>query len=812
MNKRFADLAIDLPVKGLFTYSIPPELEGQASPGKRALVPFGRRRVTGYIVGLKGSSSIENTKAILDILDERPIFDSRRLAFFRWFASYYFAPLGEALGLICPAGTSIKSFRHLRLTEKGEGFLQSNGEKGDIEKAGVEILRALKKRGGRASLDTLVKGFKRRPVHSIVENLKKEGLISEEILIKGGAGAKIERVVSILSEAVTGDLGALARKRPLQARILDYLKRNGSTALGTLRKELGSIDRAVKSLEAAGLVKVKSRELRRSPIESIRSRSLLHEPNAGQARALEAISRGIRSRKFSPFLLYGVTGSGKTLVYLKAAQEAIDSGRGVIYLVPEITLTPWPAAYLEELFPGRVAVVHSGLSDGERYDEWRRILRGEADIVVGTRSALFSPLKDPGLIIVDEEHDPSYKQEEGIRYNARDAALMLAKHLDAAVVLGSATPSVETFYNAKKGKLTLLTLSERVPGARLPDVELMDMRGVRGAAISERLGELLKETVSSGHQAILFLNRRGFSNFLICRDCGHTFRCLNCTVSLTFHKGAKLLRCHYCDFATAVPEECPSCRGRDLHNPGLGTEKVEEEVRALLPEARVGRMDRDTTRRKGAAARIIEAMEDREVDILVGTQMVSKGHHFPGATLVGIISGDTSLNIPDFRSAERTFQLIAQASGRCGRGDAPGVVLVQTLNPGHYCLRAAVTHDYEGFFEEELRIREEVFYPPFTRLCNIRIEGLKEDRVARSAALLGEFSRGLQERYKGIMILGPAPSLISRLRGRFRWQLLIKARDHRVLNSFVSTLIKEFESRGKGGVTILVDMDPVTVV
>ncbi|MBI5644039.1 MAG: primosomal protein N' [Deltaproteobacteria bacterium] len=801
MKPIFAEIAVELPVEQTFTYAVPGELKHLASVGKRALVPFGRRTLTGYILSLTDSAGeVSGIKPILDVIDSEPIFDEKRLKFFKWLSSYYFAPIGEALSLIHPAGTNIKSRRHFEITEAGEGSV--HGKKG-LEQ---EILKAVSKG---AALSTLLKTFRGKPVHSAVERLKKEGLLTEEALLKGGGPEKTERFVKVKGGTA---LPHLLKRSPIQARVYEYLIKNGESSSSAIRKDLGNVAEAVKRLAEKGFVDVAERQVLRNPISEIVPRAENHEPNTEQQAAINQISESLKKNTFSPFLLYGVTGSGKTLVYLKILAEVIRSGKKAVILAPEIALTPWPAAYLAALFPGRIALAHSGLSPGERLDEWGRILRGEADIVVGARSALFSPVKDLGLIIVDEEHESSYKQEDGIKYNARDSALMLGKYLGITVVLGSATPSVETFYNALTGKITPIYLRNRVNKQILPKIEILDMKGDK-AVISERLKSLMGDAFAEGHQALLFLNRRGFSNSVICRDCGQTFKCLNCSVSLTMHKRGNVLKCHYCDLSIPIPEACPTCKGVDLAAPGTGTEKVEEEVRSLFPGIRVGRMDRDTTRKKGSAKRIIDAVEDRKVDVLIGTQMVSKGHHFPGITLAGVISGDTSLNIPDFRSSERTFQLITQAAGRAGRGDVAGTVVIQTLNPLHYCFKNALTHDYDGFYKEEIELREETSYPPFTRVCNLRIEGSKEDRVIQAACELKGIAEGIVSR-KGycVTILGPAPSPLKMIRGQHRWQMLIKGGELKTLHTFLKGLKTAFDSKKRSGVTLTIDMDPLNII
>ncbi len=799
MEEIYAEVAVELPVEGTFSYIVPPSLKGDAGVGKRAIVPFGKRTVTAYIVGLtRTPPEVKEVKSIIDLLDSDPVFDEKKLKFFRWLSSYYFAPLGLTLSLIHPAPLSVKSRRTFHITESGEKAL--------MHETGVArgILEAAK---SGIAVSTLAKRFKGKPLYSTIEKLKRAGFLDEFVSLKNFA-PKFEREAVLTGTVIDPDK---LKKTPAQARVYEYLLENGSSKLKDLKENLGDISQAIKKLEEKGLVSIREKEVLRNPLSDITPRSAPFEPNEEQEAAIKEIAASFGKNSFSPFLLYGITGSGKTLVYLKILEEALKYGKKAILLAPEIALTPWPAAYLMEKFPGRVAIAHSGLSKGERVDEWRRILKNEVDIVVGARSALFSPVKDLGLIIVDEEHETSYKQEEGVRYNARDAALMLGKTLGITVVLGSATPSVETFYNAKEGKIAPLFLKKRVGKGTLPQVEIMDMRGKKWEIFSDRLKGLLTETLSAGEQALLFLNRRGFSPSIICRDCGRTFTCLNCSVTLTMHKKSAVLKCHYCDMSQPLPDECPGCKGVDLVQPGFGTEKIEEEVKALFPKARVYRMDRDTTRGKGSAKKIIDAVEEKKVDILIGTQMVAKGHHFPGISLVGIISGDTSLNIPDFRSSERTFQLITQAAGRAGRGDIPGKVVVQTLNPGQYSFKNALTHDYTGFYEEEIIIRKEAFYPPYSRICNLRVESNKEERAISAAADLKKAAeRLLGKKDHGIEILGPAPALLSKLKGRYRWQMLVKGRDLKTMHGLLKSVKSAFEAKKQSTVSLIIDMDPVT--
>lgn len=801
MRKPFAEIAVALPIESAFTYAVPPELEGDAALGKRALVPFGKRLVTGYIIGLHASPppGIKDIKPIADILDAYPLFDEKRLKFFKWLSSYYFAPLGEALSLIHPGAANLKSSRLIRASADVE-------VPSGLCRLEASILEAAAGKG--VSVSALKKRFSGKPVYSVISRLGKKGLIVEEDSIEGGGSKKTERLVKLLHQGA-----AEAVKAPLQKNVLAFLDGAGGEAtMGALVDGLGNGARnAVARLAEKGMVKIEERRVHRDPFSAIAPRQVLFEPNAEQKAAIDRIAEAIHTGGYSPFLLYGVTGSGKTLVYLKALQKAVEAGKRAIILSPEIALTPWPAAYLSALFPGRVALAHSGLSEGERLDEWQKAVEGRADIVVGARSALFTPLSSLGLIIVDEEHETSYKQEDGVRYNARDSALMLAKHLGITVVLGSATPSIETFHNANSGKLAPLVITKRVDSRPLPTMELEDMRGKK-EVVSDRLSSLLSETLASGRQSLLFLNRRGFGSSIICKDCGRRFECLNCSVPLTLHKGKRKLLCHYCDLSIPAPSLCPDCSGANLASIGAGTERVEEEVLRILPEARVGRMDRDTASLKGAARRIIEEVEDKKLDVLIGTQMASKGHHFPGVTLVGVVSGDTSLNIPDFRSTERTFQLITQAAGRAGRGGDPGHVVIQTLNPGHYCFRAIMGHDYDCFFMDEIENRRELLYPPFTRLCVLRFDGLKEGEVAKAAnALKMAAEKIIMAKKFEIFALGPAPALVKMVKNRHRWQILLKSREITPLHSLVRALKAHFEA-GKSRVALSIDMDPATVV
>lgn len=623
---------------------------------------------------------------------------------------------------------------------------------------------------------------------------------------------KKERFVSITLRA--GEIGPMT---PKEKNVLDYVKAMEKVAVKELNAEFKRPTDVIKRLSTKGLICVMEEEVSRVACK--------HNPGVGayghtplltesQEKAFNAIKEAMDKGGFSPFLLHGVTGSGKTEIYLRVIENGLKRGKGAIVLVPEISLTPQLLNRFRSRFGDKVAALHSALSDGERFDEWRRIKSGEARIVVGARSAVFAPVEDLGILVVDEEHDHSYKQEESLRYNARDLALVRGKMVKGIVILGSATPSMESYHNAKTGKLNCLNLPARVEERPMPKITLVDMKDTGKRQIfSSQMTEPLQKAIAEKKQALLFLNRRGFSTFLICSDCGYTFGCPNCSISLIYHQGAGTLKCHYCDYEQKAFPVCPACKGLNVGHLGLGTEKVEEEVKKAFPDARVARMDRDTVSRKGSHERILKSMEDGEVDILIGTQMVTKGHDYPNITMVGVISADISLNLPDFRAAERTFQLITQVAGRAGRGDTPGTVVIQTFSPDHYAIHAAAAHDMNGFYEEETRFRKELGYPPFARLISIKIKGNSEAGTAKAAEKLGRISDEELREWKGITVLGPSQAPIYKIRGKYRWHMLVKGKDSGKLHSFVRNLLLKAGGRpGLKGAELQVDVDPLNMV
>ncbi len=596
-----------------------------------------------------------------------------------------------------------------------------------------------------------------------------------------------------------------------QREILDYIRAANQVSLSQLRQHFSSPHAVLQRLEDLGFLQVEEIEKCRDPFAEVAIDD--HRPvelNPAQQKAVNKIEDSLQGPAcFFSFLLHGITGSGKTEVYLRAIARVLELGRQSLVLVPEIALTPQLVARFRSWFQDhdvRLAVLHSGLSDGERYDAWRQVARGDIDVVIGARSAVFAPLPDLGLIVVDEEHDGSYKQSEGFRYNARDLALMRGQMDQAVVLLGSATPVLTTYQRALEGHLTHLELPERTAERLLPEVHLVDLSQHEGESLlSEPLHEALAETLQAGEQALLLLNRRGYAPFLLCHDCGASVRCPNCDITLTYSQVQRSLRCHYCDFNQNPPTNCDRCNGVGLLPEGMGTERLEEEIQQSFPEARVARMDRDTTSRKGAHHRLIEQMMTGEIDVLIGTQMIAKGHDFPAVTLVGVLNADTALNLPDFRSAERVFSLLSQVSGRAGRGDRPGRVLIQTYATDNYALDYVTRHDYQGFAALELSQRQVLAYPPFGYLVNLVFSGNDETRVHNAAQ---QISDNLTSEAAEVEILGPAPCLLPRLRNKHRMQLLLKSENREPLRRKIDQLGR-MKSKLPAGVVLTVDVDPV---
>ena len=607
--------------------------------------------------------------------------------------------------------------------------------------------------------------------------------------------------------------------------VLKLISEKGAMPLKNLMSLTSSSFSTIKSLKEKGVLEIYEKRVLRDPYrETYFAKDDNLKLNNDQVLALNEIVNEIDKKEFSSILLHGITGSGKTEVYIQAIGKTIKHGKKAIVLVPEISLTPQLVSRFKSRFGEKVAVLHSALMPGERFDEWQKIYNGTVDVAVGARSAIFAPFKNVGLIVVDEEHDSSYKQEDVPSYNARDVAIVRGKLQNCAVILGSATPSFESFYNTIIGKYKYLKLEKRIGDKPLPEVEIVDIRksfrknnNDEFSICSEKVIESIKSVLKNNEQAILFINRRGYANFIQCTECGESLRCPNCSVTLTYHKKEKSLKCHYCDYSIPLSEKCPHCSSFAIKEIGIGTQKLEEEVKKLFPKAHVTRFDRDTVKGKGSHQKILEKLENGEIDILIGTQMLSKGHDYPKVTLVCVVLADLDLNFPDFRAAEKGFQLLVQVSGRAGRSLLKGKSIIQTLNPEHYCIDAAKEHNYLKFFEKEINFRKRLNYPPFTRIANIIIKG-DTDVETKSAAkkfksLLLKASQ--DQGMKGFDILGPSPALLHRLRAKYRWQIIIKSEKISFLHSAINKCRNIMQSTSKEefkGVTVHIDMDPSNLI
>ncbi len=803
------------PVDKVYTYLVPPELEAEAVPGARVVVPFGARTLTGVIAERTDGSGDEagpRLKPILDVLDEAPSFSPVLLRLTRWIADYYVCAWGDVLKAALPSGATVESRRVVRRTERPA--LGLNGVGGRVlallEASGPQPVGTLQH-----SLDGVTASLLRR--------LERDALVRiEQELAPPSASPRTEWHLRLGPRA--GD-AAEALRGAKQRAVAEALARLQSEGTAEPRQAevlaaTGASSATLKSLVEKGWVERVEREVVRTPFDALDAPEPppAHVPNAGQVEALFQIGAALAARETRTFLLHGVTGSGKTEVYIRALRQAFDAGRTGIVLVPEIALTPQTVRRFRAHFGDRVAVLHSRMSTGERYDAWRHLNGGRFDVAIGPRSAIFAPLRNVGLVVVDEEHEGSYKQfDPAPRYHARDVAVMRA-HLEGAVcVLGSATPSLESVLNAQSGKYELLKMPDRVPVpggvAELPPVEIVDLtwekkvRRLKGA-LSHPLREAIRDRLGRGEGVILLQNRRGYSPVVTCDDCGHTPQCRDCAVSLTFHKSHRHLRCHYCGLAEPLPARCPACGSPDLARLGAGTQRVEEELAEVFPGARVLRMDLDTTGRKNAHQKILDAFGRGEADILIGTQMVAKGLDFARVTLVGVVDADTGLLLPDFRASERTFQLLMQVAGRAGRGALRGEVILQTRSPDNPALQHAARHDFAGFLRTELPDRRAFGYPPYGRLVGVEFKGPTERVVQQTAE---RWTQRLRQRAgASAEVLGPEPAFIGRVKRQFRFHTIVKAEGPGhpyALSRLVRAANEQFGSPPKG-VRINVDVDP----
>jgi primosomal protein N' (replication factor Y) (superfamily II helicase) len=805
MEFQFCDVSLPVPLDRPFTYSLPLTLRHRVQTGCRVIVPFGARKLTGVVLACYNEKPDGPTKDAFRLVDSEPVITEELMALARWISGYYCAPLGEVLRSMLPLGSEIRSGKIYSLTDAGRDASHQLFEDDPV----TQILRALEHRPLSAAY--LKKKF---PLADpAIRSLEKKGFISGEQTqdLRDPLRAASENLRVALKEDEPKEDEPQVKLPKAERELLAFLQLHpGTHNLAEVEKQVRNAGAAARALARKGLLEVVREE---TPIQSFAPRPP-HELNPAQQTAYDQIRGSIESREFRPFLLHGVTGSGKTEVYLNAIDAALACGRGALLLVPEIALTPQMAGQFFSRWGSRVAILHSAFTDSERTEQWRRIRSGVAGVVVGTRSGIFAPVRNLGLIVVDEEHDQSYKQEEIPRYHGRDVAIVRAQAAKACIVLGSATPSLESRYNAERGKYTLLELPGRIEARPMPRVDLIDMRQEfletrKQTTFSRAMVEQVANKLDAGEQTIVLLNRRGFSSFVACRSCGERIQCVNCALTLTYHRRDKRLLCHYCNYAQKVPDVCPKCQSEHIYFLGIGSEKVEEELHRDFPTARIARLDRDTVSGKHGFQIILQGFRDRNFDILVGTQMIAKGHDIPNVTLVGVVSADIGLGMPDFRAAERTFQLLTQVAGRAGRGNLPGIVLVQTINPDHYAVRLAAAQDYQAFYEKELQFRKFMHYPPFTAMANIIVRTEKQEDALRMSTELGHHLTPAPENMK---IMGPAEAPVPRLKAEYRYQFLIKSASRKALNELLKRS-QEFARKQKWNATSLViDVDPLTLL
>ncbi len=824
---QFADLVFPIPVNRAFTYIIPEKFRQDVAPGSRALVPFGRRKTTGFIVDLKSEAGYPDLKEIEEVLDPVPLFTPEVLQLARWIADYYICGWGEVLKAALPAGIHLNSEKVVRLVHNFPADLEFTlSSRAPRQAAIVQLLRE----ENPMSVHKLERLSDTSNIYSSLKRLRDDGHVRLELLLPGPkVKEKYETFVRLADGLHGGEskkmLSGLYGKSPKQAECLSFLLNTPDQehTRAELVRALNISSSVIKGLVSRGLVRLDTKKVIRDYYGNIDPgppKKVVLNPD--QQNALEKINARLDAKQFATFLLYGVTGSGKTQVYIEAIYHALYQNRTAIVLVPEISLTPQMVSRFRSHFGDSVAVFHSRMSPGERYDSWRATWEGQYRIVIGPRSAIFTPLKNIGLIVVDEEHVNSYKQYDLTpRYHARDVSIMRAKLNNALVVLGSATPAVETFFNARIKKYQTLGLPKRIDDIPMPEIKIVDMRkepriiGRKEPIIFSRvLREKIDEKLALGEQIILLQNRRGFATFLKCKDCGYIAKCNDCDITLTFHLKNHLLKCHYCGHIERAPLFCPNCQGLDIFYKGIGTQRVEEELHELFPGIPAARMDLDTTRGRRAHDKILSKFGKGEFRILLGTQMVAKGLDFPNVTLVGVISADTELLFPDFRAGERAFQLLTQVSGRSGRKEKQGEVVIQTFSPDHYSLYYTQTHDYENFFKVEIMDRKELSYPPFSRLINIVFKGQDQAAVQRVA----EKFYSLIDLNAGFEVKGPAPAALSKIQGNFRWQILfmsLKSRDAgaKLMKDNIRRALQEFKvRRWARKVTYTIDVDPVSIL
>ncbi len=845
---RYANIAFPLAIDQLFTYAVPPHLDAIVQPGVRVLAPFRRSTQEGVVVERIDATDLApmSIKNISDCLDKSPTFSAELLALTRWMAEYYVSSWGSALFCAVPAAVRSQKQQRVQLVEGGTPPVRG------VQKEIVALLEA----EGELSPNQIARrvGVNYTSLRPKISALREKGVVDVYVTHKPKATARVATVASLalppadiaaeiarLTEEAGGSgnpplrLGGKGR-RPASAKHAEILQilldEEVPVATAELTKRARTSASLLRTLERRGFIRMTQAPVVRNPLSCQPvAATKPYQLNPAQGAAFAALQNALARLETAPtelrriLLLHGVTGSGKTEVYMQAIASILESGKSVIVLVPEISLTPQTASRFIGRFGERVAVLHSRLSDGERYDSWHRVQKGGATIVIGPRSAVFAPVKALGLIIIDEEHSDSYKSDTAPRYHAREVAQKRSELANCALLLGSATPALESFHRARNGTYQLLSLPTRVLDRKLPEVHVVDMRaelkGGNRTIFSKRLRAAIEPRLVKREQIILFLNRRGHSTYVFCRTCGYVERCHNCSISLTFHFETKKLVCHHCGHKCDTHPTCPQCSSPAIRYFGLGTEAIEQEVRKAFPAANVKRFDADSTARKNAHQQILTAFQQREIDILIGTQMVSKGLDFPNVTLVGVIAADTALNFPDFRASEQTFSLLTQVAGRSGRAELPGEVIIQTYMPEHYCITAAQQHDYVGFYEQEVAVRGELRYPPFSHVARLLLRGKDEEAVIAAAhTVLNQLQHlqtdaGLQPppTKDSVEVLGPAPAPLSKIEGKFRWHFLLRSATAEAISQRIQQLTAEPPPAIRSNaVELMIDIDPTSVL
>jgi primosomal protein N' (replication factor Y) len=824
---RIVQVALPLPLAEPLHYLVPPAFVEQAEVGRRVLVPLEARKIAGVVVAQREVPP-EGTRAglrsVLRVLDREPVLSAELLSALREEAERVLCPLGIALATALPPSSAPSRRATLSLTARGREALLRGAVRGPAEAFLAELARAPRSAGRKAV-------GSREGQESLVRALERDGLIVRGRSEVAPDLAPRKEPWVALTPGVDGNAQAsLLVRAPKQAALLRHLAASGAVPRESLARRFPGARALVRALSARGYLHEEERPAEAESLHSPLEYGSVHAPPTltdAQSTALLPIAQAVRERRYERFLLHGVTGSGKTEVYLRAVAEALSLGRTALVLVPEITLTHQLLARLRERFGDALAVLHSGLRARERLQQWQRLRAGATPIALGARSALFAPLANLGVVVIDEEHDAAYKNEEGFHYHARDLADARARRAGCPVILGSATPALETRFAAERGEIRLLRLPHRITGRPLPAVEIVDLQKERASLprgrkliLSQPLRRALAETLSDGGQALLLLNRRGFSTRIFCFECGHAERCMHCDISLVYHAAEHELRCHYCGYGIAPPEACTACGAPDTALLGIGTERLEEEVRAQFPKARTARLDRDTARRRGTTEGVLRGLRDGALDVVVGTQMLAKGHDFPGVRLVGVVAADLALHLPDFRAAERTFQLLTQVAGRAGRGETPGRVVVQSFVPDHYAIRPVRTHDYEAFYAEEVAHRRALRYPPWGRLALVVVSGSDAAPAEEGAKHLAqaarlELARGASESPPGtgeaLEVLGPAPAPLARLRDRYRFQLLLRSASEAALLRGARA-VQRASAKLPSTLRATVDVDPMNML